>query len=354
MVVVREGENSSELSKIQRIAHQVVILRNVSKLFAKSERDIEGILFSLIHMIPEACSYPENMCVRVSLGTSSFQTSNFVDPTDSLKKEILAFDKVVGLIELGYLEKKPQKDDGHFPIDEKNFLEAVATELGLFFERVDIQRIQNQQKHELEIYSSLLRHDLKNDLGVILGNIDLARMITHDEEILNIITSTEAVCDRMMNILSAFGQSEKTIETNIVKILERTTSYAQNANKNIAITISVPSEIQELKIPESRLLPMVFDNLFRNAAAHAGEKPIVKIEVTRVENRIRILVEDNGPGVAKEIRKDLFKKGVSTRGGGLGLYLSKEIVTALGGSIDLLEEKKTRGASFEIILPIIP
>jgi len=64
-------------------------------------------------------------------------------------------------------------------------------------------------------------------------------------------------------------------------------------------------------------------------------------------------VADDGPGVAEEVRDNLFHKGVSTRGGGLGLYLSKAIVDALGGSIELVDSEKGAGATFRILLPTV-
>jgi len=59
-------------------------------------------------------------------------------------------------------------------------------------ENVKLEEDKLDQQRELEIYSSLLRHDLKNDLGVILGNIDLARLIIGEggnKELFEIIDS---------------------------------------------------------------------------------------------------------------------------------------------------------------------
>jgi PAS domain S-box-containing protein len=220
-------------------------------------------------------------------------------------------------------------------------------------ERVKIQELKGEQHRELELYASLLRHDLRNDLGVILGNVDIAHMIVseEDQEMQALIASTEAVCNRMMKVLRALGRRSDHIEKNIVELVMKTASQAQDAETNLIIEVNVSEEVGTFEIPSSRLLPMVFENLFRNAAVYAGEDSIVKVNISRKKGNIEIFVSDNGPGIDESIRDNLFQKGVSTRGSGLGLYLSKEIVTAIGGTIELAENKFGQGACFRIILP---
>jgi signal transduction histidine kinase len=64
-------------------------------------------------------------------------------------------------------------------------------------------------------------------------------------------------------------------------------------------------------------------------------------------------VSDNGPGISPEIREKLFEKGVSTGGSGLGLYLSKKVIEAYGGSIELVDPRTDEeGAVFIVKLAI--
>jgi len=67
---------------------------------------------------------------------------------------------------------------------------------------------------------------------------------------------------------------------------------------------------------------------------------------------MRLRVSDDGPGVAKELRRRIFDAGFSTkqRGWGIGLALARRIVEeAHGGSLTLVPSD--RGATFEIIFP---
>ncbi len=76
-------------------------------------------------------------------------------------------------------------------------------------------------------------------------------------------------------------------------------------------------------------------------------------------NWMRVQVHDNGIGLAPEAVPDLFQRfrrvGVSptVRGMGLGLYLSRMLVEAQGGSISASSAGPGKGATFTISLPII-
>jgi len=218
-----------------------------------------------------------------------------------------------------------------------------------------LQRKQEEQKRELEIFSSLMRHDLRNDLGVIVGNLELSRMLLEEEngEIIELMDSCDAVIERMMKLLRAFGQSAENPETNPATLLKDIAALAEKTESKLKVDVQVKKNAENLEISSSRLLPMVFDNIFRNAATHAGDHPTVKTKMSRVDDYVEVSISDNGPGISEVVKDRLFQKGASTKGGGLGLYLSREIVKAMAGSIELAEPKRGEGATFVIRLPLI-
>jgi signal transduction histidine kinase len=253
-----------------------------------------------------------------------------------------------------------QKDGAHFPIEVS--LSSYQTDNGYWIvvtirditQRKEMEKIEQKQKRELELYSSLLRHDLRNDLGVILGNMDLLELSTdsNDSEEVDTIASTQAVAERMDNLLAILSYEPEHIETNPAKLVEGVSSQAEVINSNIAISVQIDEDADTLTIPPCRMLPMVFENVYRNIAIHAGERPHVETTVRRSNGSVEIIIQDDGPGIAQEVRCCLFQKGASTNGGGMGLYLSREIVTAIGGSIELIESKESEGAAFKILLPL--
>ena len=157
----------------------------------------------------------------------------------------------------------------------------------------------------------------------------------------------------MLNLLNAFSRAAVTIESDIVSLVEKVVSQAEEVSIGLKVTVKVEEQLREVRIIESKLLPLVFDNLLRNVVTHAGSSPKVQIDITCEDHFIKIILVDDGPGVAEEVRDRLFQKGVSTQGGGLGLYLSKHVVETIGGSIRLVDSEPGMGAKFEIRLPII-
>lgn len=206
---------------------------------------------------------------------------------------------------------------------------------------------------DLELYASLLRHDLGNDLQVIFSTTEIAQMVTpEDSELYEFLMATRASAERMTRLLDVFGRPEKEAEKDIIALIERVADQAGTAHKQLKIKVKAPQKIRRLRVTGGRLLPMVFDNLFRNAAQHAGTKPVVNVSITQDHNHVKIDIVDNGPGIPKKLLPKIFERGAATTDSGLGLNLSKRVLEAYGGSIELLESPPKKGAAFRIVLPL--
>jgi signal transduction histidine kinase len=341
-------------AELERVAHQIVCLRNVVSLFSDTERPIRDVLNTFVHLIIEGWQYPEITCAKIEFGETEVKSANY---DDSEWKQIAEFTcglSEKGILEVHYLEERAEVDEGPFLNEERNLVNTLAAEVERYIRRKLNEDLRRQQHRELDIYSRLLRHDLRNDLAVIIGNIEIARMVAQplDDVLSETFTSSEAVCDRMMSLLKAFSRPAESIERNMVTILRNIVSKAEKAHSDMTIELIPNKGTEKLTIAGSRLLPLVFENLLRNAAMHAGESPTVEIKVSREGGNAKIVVIDNGPGVLKEIRDKLFQKGVSTRGGGHGLYLSRQVVESMGGFIDLIDSESGKGATFRVLLPL--
>ncbi|MEO5332608.1 MAG: DUF3369 domain-containing protein [Magnetococcus sp. YQC-5] len=108
-------------------------------------------------------------------------------------------------------------------------------------------------------------------------------------------------------------------------------------------------------------MSQVFINLFSNAMdamdEHSMEnKRTIWVTTEQDDTWLRILIKDNGPGIPKSVRNDIFNpffttKG-PTRGTGLGLSIVKGIIENHHGRITLLDHEPP-GATFELIFPIL-
>ena len=213
-------------------------------------------------------------------------------------------------------------------------------------------RIHDSRRRELEIYTSLLRHDLGNDLQMILGGIELSQMANGEPRQAAFLESTYAAAQRMRSLLHIFSMTEAELDTNIVTVLEKIGKRAEIAFKGMSVSINATDEVRQSPPKYGRLVALAFENLLRNSSQHAGQSPKVEIMISQSNETLEILFGDDGPGIDSSIRDRLFEKGVSTgtESQGLGLYLTKTIVESENGSIELITQDSP-GCCFLIRLP---
>jgi len=218
----------------------------------------------------------------------------------------------------------------------------------------ELEYQREQHRMELELYSSLLHHDLGNDLHVIMGYLQIAEMELDlpKAEVHEMFGPVKNATERMQNLLSALGSPREEIQTEMLQLVSKVAAKAQQVHKGLSIQISVARGVQPLGVASSRLLPMVFENLFRNSVQFNNLDPIIDVELSKVDGKVIVDVSDNGPGIPDEILPNLFQRGVSTTGSGVGLYLVWQILAAYDGSIELIDSKSGSGATFRITIPL--
>jgi PAS domain S-box-containing protein len=250
-------------------------------------------------------------------------------------------------------------DVAHVEMAVSPLRDEASTKKGYMVQLVDLTdavRAEEELKtshQDLELYTSLLQHDLRNDLQVLLSQTETAMVKTIGEgTAAEYLESVEATTLRMTRLLDVFGRPILSEERDVFKIIETAAAQAEKAHTGFKIDIRFEEHDRALTVQGSRLLPMVFDNLFRNSAEHSGFDAKVEVTISSHAGIVEIDFADNGPGISEEIRSRLFQKGVSTKGGGYGLYLAQKVVEGYGGTIELLHSKAKKGATFRVKLPL--
>ncbi len=109
-----------------------------------------------------------------------------------------------------------------------------------------------------------------------------------------------------------------------------------------------------------RVLLNLFNNAFyavneKKKAASEDHEPIVSVQTKRVNDKIEIVVKDNGNGIPQNIIDKIFQPFFTTKptgqGTGLGLSLSYDIITKEHGGTIEVESKEGKGSKFIINLP---
>ena len=106
------------------------------------------------------------------------------------------------------------------------------------------------------------------------------------------------------------------------------------------------------------LVTQLFYNLIDNALNYAPVQGKIEITIKNRRSQVRILVSDNGPGIAKELQDKVFERFYRVdnarrgqRGYGLGLAIAKRIVESHKGQIDVVSEPGS-GTTFVVTLPV--
>jgi signal transduction histidine kinase/FixJ family two-component response regulator len=122
--------------------------------------------------------------------------------------------------------------------------------------------------------------------------------------------------------------------------------------RGIRVSTGFSSKLTSVLAVSSQL-EQVFLNLVLNAYDAMPDGGELRISARPVREMAEILVQDSGPGVPEEMRGRIFEPFVSSKQGGtgLGLSVSYGIVSAHGGSLDLVPERGP-GACFRVVLPI--
>jgi signal transduction histidine kinase len=209
-----------------------------------------------------------------------------------------------------------------------------------------------KRKWELGVYTQLLRHDIRNDLHALLGSIELAELLVeiNSDNAKEQLSTSVKIGQSMVGLLNAFSESSNDIGLNLVTQIEHVAAEAQTIHPDLTINVAATDRARELESASSRLMPMVWMNIFRNSAQHAGQSPHVEVSIFDVEDSLKIVIQDNGQGIPEEDKPWLFIRGNPTDRDirGVGMYLARIIIESHGGTIELIDAE---GCRFDIQLP---
>ena len=151
-------------------------------------------------LLPSAWQYPEITCARIAIDDKEFKTENYSETEWKQSADIKVSGKKVGMVEVNYLEERPEVNEGPFVREERLLIDTVAERLGRTTERKRIEEaLQKSERSYRELFEAALDaiwvHDLK-------GNIIKANKAT---EKLTGLSSKELTKENMQGFLSKEG-----------------------------------------------------------------------------------------------------------------------------------------------------
>ncbi len=102
---------------------------------------------------------------------------------------------------------------------------------------------------------------------------------------------------------------------------------------------------------------MILNNIISNSIRYRnGKDPVIKVNIKVDEQKAKLSIEDNGKGIAKEhlsnVCKMFYRATDDGAGSGLGLYIVKEAIDKLNGSIKI-DSKEGRGTTVNLEIPTL-
>lgn len=259
-----------------------------------------------------------------------------------------------------------RENDLPYTHPEVELLRRLAETVETFYTHARL-RLQTRQSEQLAAINRLgmsVAHELRNPMGVLKSFCQLLPEKLDQREFLQ---QFAAIIPREVDRIESLAQQLLDLSkprryvfvpTNIHSLLSDTAVLVQTewSAKGISIELR-PSAEAPVAFVDPQAITQVIVNLARNAAEallnHSAAKRTITLRTEDLAEGLAIEVEDNGPGLSKEIREKLFTAFASAgkrMGLGLGLAISQQIVKAHRGvlSADL---QRTAGCSFRIVLP---
>lgn len=218
---------------------------------------------------------------------------------------------------------------------------------------------------ELDRFVYSTSHDLMAPLSSVKGLINLTRLSNDPVEIKTYLVMMEERVESLQKFIRDISDYSRNSRIEMVKtsfsvhslvrsILENLRFYP-NAEK-IDITLEIPTDLEI--VSDSNRVQIILGNLIANSIKYADlskDNSFLKISAALLGDQIEFRIVDNGVGIKEEyvhsIFEMFFQATEKSEGSGLGLYIVKQAVEKLSGTIQV-SSKYRMGTSFLVSLPL--
>lgn len=207
------------------------------------------------------------------------------------------------------------------------------------------------QRDDLDVLNQIVRHDIRNNLQVVLAALEIVeetasdreqphieRALTSTQEAIELTRTARDISDVMLTAETAYHAIPLRKKlTNQIEAVKQTHPDA---------VVEIYGTIPAVDVRADPMLESVFRNVLTNAIQHNDEEtPRVTVSATAEGEVVTVAIEDNGPGVPDDLKTKIFEKGVKgekSETTGLGLYLVRRLVDNYGGDV-AIEDAAEKG-----------
>jgi signal transduction histidine kinase len=233
-----------------------------------------------------------------------------------------------------------------------------------------------QRVEALGIMTSGIAHDFNNINASIQGNAEILASRLNDDHSKDLMADIIDGCGHARNLVHrilAFTRNEqKEVREKVAPhlIISRAVSMTRPlAKEEVDIEHDVPQDFPEISVDayqvEEALVNLIYNSM--QALDHVHHKGKIRITLSLEDvaaqdgyrvplpgHYVVVGVEDNGPGISKDVIKDIFKPFFTTKSDdnvGLGLAMVQEVMKSHGGAVTVDHDRK-KGAFFQLYFPV--
>jgi signal transduction histidine kinase len=211
------------------------------------------------------------------------------------------------------------------------------------------------RERQLAVLDRILRHNLRNDLSLVLGHAATIEEEAADEfqESAALIRETgESLLEkaekerRVVNLITG-NSHPRPIE--IRSLIDRCVAEARSSSAAVTVDVDAPEEVTAVSLPA---LETAIAEILDNAVEHGFEKPHVRITVESAPDTVVIRIADDGPGIPEQERAILTDErdiDALYHGSGIGLWYVYWVVQLSGGRL-AFEQQEPHGSVVVITL----
>jgi PAS domain S-box-containing protein len=343
---------------------------------------LEKLYQEFVKVLPESWQYPEVACARIVLGGEEFRTENYMDSAWKQSAPVNVNKAAKGILEICYLEERPEEDEGPFLKEERQLINAIAERLGHIInlklaelELTNETIVATESRQKAEAYFDFLAHDIANILSPMVAYADMLKARPNNpEQVTKFSSKILEQGKRASSLISNLRRLESIERThpNEIDTIDLRTLFSSLEDeiqsgfpdKEVALSYDIP-DVPSMTVKGGEwvenVLRCVYDNAVRYSTGSAVELEISAsmLQEESGEPFWQIEVSDHGPGIPDNIKShfgesltvvsDREFKGVAS-----SLPFCVSMIKCLGGELlvqDRIPGDHKQGTRITIRLP---
>lgn len=346
-------KKSSPAAELLRCRHdlrertkELQCIYGISSIVEDERLTLDEMLSRTVQFLPPAWQYPETTCARIILNGRIYATQKFQESPWGQSAAITVHGQDCGTLEVFYVERRPQSDEGPFLKEERNLINGLSNWLGQVIQRKQAEDANQVYQHELRSMVSQLSltehrerlqistelHDsiaqplamAKVRLGAIQASIDSSELKKFLEDIRQLIDETIHSVRSLSFALSPPVLYELGFEPAVEWLAEQI-----ETEHKISVTFESDGKDKDLEGSLRVLLFTMVRELLQNVVKHSAARN-AWVSVRQDDDKLIVQVRDDGLGFdASAVQSRLFRHDA------FGLFSIRERIRHLGGELTI-------------------